>query len=460
MHHTIQMIPIEALVHHPDNPRKDLGDLKELTASIKASGVMQNLTVVENPDDEETWLVVIGNRRLEASKAAGIKELPCVISDMDYKTQLATMMAENMQRVDLTVVEQAQGVQMMMDLGMDVGEISRKTGIRRDAVERRTLMLKYDAGKVKTAIAKGGTISDFVELDKVKDEAKRAKLLEDIGTPNFRNHLRGALEDQADWSRVNDMAAKLEAFATRISVSGEVNGRKQMMIDVKKWHRPDAKEIGALATPQDVKERRYYYLIGDTYPSITLLAAVEDAEDVKAYEEGRQTSRDKLRDTYKAAWDRAEQIAKRHRQLRIDFVKNGAGLKVDREYIFARLMNIALRTMGYLSGISEPVLCDLLDVDHIGKTDEIWWMEYLQTHQAYAALCILLVKLDDGYKRPYTTEWDPDVHSNRPVQRRCPELVQLYDILTHCGYEMSDEEKAMMDGTHEVYKKPEVREGE
>lgn len=456
MHHTIQMIPIEALVHHPDNPRKDLGDLKELIASIKASGIMQNLTVVPNPADEETWLVVIGNRRLEASKAAGVKKLPCIISDMDYKTQLATMMAENMQRVDLTVVEQAQGVQLMMDLGMDVAEISRKTGIRKDAVERRTLMLKYDSAKVEKAIAKGGTISDFVELDKVQDESRRQRLLEDIGTPNFRNHLRGALEDQADWKRVGDMAAKMETFATRITVSGEVNGRKKMMLEVNKWHRPDAKAVAAFETPKDVKSRRYYYLIGDGYPCITMLAAVEDAEDVKAYQEGRKTRRDRLGEAYKAAWNRAEQINKRHRQLRIDFVKNGAGLKIDREFLFARLLNLAVHSMGYINGISEPVLCDLLNVDHIGKTGEIWWMEALQTHQAYAALCILLVKLDDGYKRPYTTERDPEVVGSRPVHRTSPELTQLYEILTHCGYEMSDEEIAMMGGSHDVYKKPEV----
>lgn len=80
MAHEIMMLPIEALEHHPDNPRKELGDLKELTASIRESGVMQNLTVVPNPADEETWLVVIGNRRLEASRAAGLKELPCIIS--------------------------------------------------------------------------------------------------------------------------------------------------------------------------------------------------------------------------------------------------------------------------------------------------------------------------------------------------------------------------------------------
>ena len=62
----IKMIPIGDLMHHPDNPRKDLGDLEELTASIKANGVLQNLTVVADVQKRK-YLVVIGNRRLEAA---------------------------------------------------------------------------------------------------------------------------------------------------------------------------------------------------------------------------------------------------------------------------------------------------------------------------------------------------------------------------------------------------------
>ena len=112
---TITMIPIEQLLHHPENPRKDLGDLTELAESIKVNGIMQNLTVV--PVDDGIYNVVIGNRRMEAAKLAGLAEVPCVISEMDYKTQISTMLMENMQRQDLTVYEQAQGFQMMMDLG-------------------------------------------------------------------------------------------------------------------------------------------------------------------------------------------------------------------------------------------------------------------------------------------------------------------------------------------------------
>ena len=98
----ITMIPIGLLEHHPNNPRLELGDLTELAESIRARGIMQNLTVV--PDiTTQKYLVVIGNRRLEAARIAGLAELPCHVSSMDEKEQMATMLMENMQRQDLTI---------------------------------------------------------------------------------------------------------------------------------------------------------------------------------------------------------------------------------------------------------------------------------------------------------------------------------------------------------------------
>lgn len=119
-------IDVEKLHEHPDNPRKNVGDVTELADSIRVKGVMQNLTVVRGQDGGYT--VIIGHRRLAAAKIAGLKVLPCVIVDMDEREQVSTMLLENMQRVDLTAYEQAQGFQMMMDLGDTVDGIAEKTG--------------------------------------------------------------------------------------------------------------------------------------------------------------------------------------------------------------------------------------------------------------------------------------------------------------------------------------------
>lgn len=161
MNHEIKMISIERLAHHPNNPRKNLGDLTELTESIRKQGVMQNLTVVpfmadRDPEDkDQKYKVVIGNRRLEASKAAGLTELPCVIAKMDFKEQMATMLSENMQRADLTIAEQAEGIQLMMDLGLSEREISRQTGLSDTTVRRRVKLAQLPTAAVNKAQEKG-----------------------------------------------------------------------------------------------------------------------------------------------------------------------------------------------------------------------------------------------------------------------------------------------------------------
>ena len=124
---TIVPIPLDMLEPHPDNPRKELGDLTELADSIKTNGIMQNLTVVASPDSNK-YRVVIGHRRMAAAKLAGLTELPCVVSDMDHKEQVATMLAENMQRSDLTAIEQAEGSVLLRLAVLDFAAVSGACG--------------------------------------------------------------------------------------------------------------------------------------------------------------------------------------------------------------------------------------------------------------------------------------------------------------------------------------------
>lgn len=448
MHHTIQMIPIEALVHHPDNPRKDLGDLKELIASIKASGIMQNLTVVPNPEDEETWLVVIGNRRLEASKAAGVKELPCIISDMDYKTQLATMMAENMQRVDLTVVEQAQGVQLMMDLGMDVAEISRKTGIRKDAVERRMIMAKYDTGKAAAAIVRGGTISDFMELEKLPEEHRDA-MLEHVGTPSLKQRIRDKLDELKQQQYMQKVIDWLETFATKIEKQGYVGTKVVNMGYETSWYRFTQSIVDTLKMPADVKDRRYYYLVDRVYGSIKLFKEIGEAEEDKG-----KLLRERRSAYVSQRAAQAEALDEKFRQLRYEFLFSGADIvwnetAILKAYVLVlaqgcwhstlpdkikeqteQLTGLTMKGNGYAS---RPDLSDMLKLpDH-------------KLRQAGAGLLWGAVDRD-GY-RPWVRMYD----------KACIEFKRsttyeiIYDMLLGMGYEMSDEEAAYLGGTHEVY---------
>lgn len=189
----LEYIDINLIHPHPDNPRKDVGDVTELAESIKHSGIMQNLTVVPY---EGEYRVIIGHRRLAASKVAGLKEVPCVVVEMSEKEQLGVMLSENMQRVDLTIVEQAQGMQLMLDMGDSVPEIAKKTGLSKATVGKRIKINDLPADKLKAAESRGGTLETYLKCLEIEDEKKREMLLDKVGTNDFEWNYKREIEDQ------------------------------------------------------------------------------------------------------------------------------------------------------------------------------------------------------------------------------------------------------------------------
>ena len=141
MNNNIVMIKRSQLHPHPDNPRKNLGDLTELADSIAEHGIMQNLTVVP---DTEGYRILIGHRRFAASEGV-LDELPCVISEgLTDREQVGIMLVENMQRSDLTYIEQAHGFQMMLDLGDTIETITEKTGFSKATIKHRLAINELD----------------------------------------------------------------------------------------------------------------------------------------------------------------------------------------------------------------------------------------------------------------------------------------------------------------------------
>ncbi|MBR3643020.1 MAG: ParB/RepB/Spo0J family partition protein [Parasporobacterium sp.] len=212
-------IDINDLIPHPDNPRKDLGDLAELTESIRKNGILQNLTVVK---DGDKYKVIIGHRRLAAAKAAGLTELPCTVADMDERQQLCTMMEENMQRQDLTIPEQAYGFQYMLDLGETVSSIAKKTGFSEQTVKHRLEIAKLSKKVVKYADKYGDwqmSIKDYIELEKIKDIKTREKIIKENRDSQwrFRNSIWNAVDEEkrkatkAKWLPLLDAAGIKEA---------------------------------------------------------------------------------------------------------------------------------------------------------------------------------------------------------------------------------------------------------
>lgn len=174
-------IPIDkALIDpHPDNPRKDLGDLSELIESIRMNGILQNLTVVPQDDEWTRFTCLIGHRRLAASKQiAKITEVPCIIVEgLSRNEQIGIMLEENMQRNDLTIVEQAESFQMMLDLGETIETIEDKTGFSETTIRHRLQIAKLDPELLHDEDAYQFRLADYIKLEKVTDIDERNKIL-------------------------------------------------------------------------------------------------------------------------------------------------------------------------------------------------------------------------------------------------------------------------------------------
>jgi ParB family chromosome partitioning protein len=136
-----RMIPVDKIRPNPDQPRKALGDLRELSDSIKEKGVLEPLLVRFVPR-EECYYIISGERRYHASRAAGLRELPCIEKIADDAETLELALIENLQRKDLTPFEEAEGLhRLAAQFDYTHDDIARKIGKARSSVTE-TLSLR------------------------------------------------------------------------------------------------------------------------------------------------------------------------------------------------------------------------------------------------------------------------------------------------------------------------------
>jgi ParB family chromosome partitioning protein len=127
-------IPIDSIEPNPEQPRNEFGDLTELTASIKEKGVLEPLLVKRDLDNSK-YMIIAGERRWRASKLAGLKEVPCIEMEIDEKGVAEIALIENLQRKDLTVWEEADGLKALADkFGYKHDQIAQKISKSRTTV--------------------------------------------------------------------------------------------------------------------------------------------------------------------------------------------------------------------------------------------------------------------------------------------------------------------------------------
>ena len=131
--HVGRLLPIDKLDPNPDQPRTEIGDLTDLTASIKEKGVLEPLLV--KPTLSGRWMIIAGERRWRSAQSAGLEEVPCIEMDVDDAEVAEIALIENMQRKDLTPWEEADGLRALCErFGYTHEEVARKVGKSRSTV--------------------------------------------------------------------------------------------------------------------------------------------------------------------------------------------------------------------------------------------------------------------------------------------------------------------------------------
>lgn len=139
----VTYLPIDSIKPNPYQPRKAFTEesLNELCSSIKAYGVIQPISV--RAEENEEYELVAGERRLKASKMAGLDVIPAIIVDMSNEDSAVVALIENLQREDLNFIEEAEGYYRLVDLyGFTQQELAEKIGKNQSTIANKLRILK------------------------------------------------------------------------------------------------------------------------------------------------------------------------------------------------------------------------------------------------------------------------------------------------------------------------------
>lgn len=442
----LENIDVNILYPHPNNPRKDLGDLTELTESIKAQGILQNLTVVKIKDSYYT--VIIGHRRLAAAKLAGLSEVPCSIAVMDMKTQLSTMLLENMQRTDLTPYEQAKGFQTCLDFGVTIDELSAKTGLSKTTVKHRLKILELDPHEVEKVAAT--SIFDFIKLEELEDVKYRNLALKFIGTPNFYVEVARLKDQEKRDGIVTCLLATLNAFAKRITPAERKGWVYYQNIYL------SGSTSTELAIPDDANcdadDFNYAYELENSWISIYKKATSDEKLD--NFQEKQNIERE-IR--YVREEKMNKELSLLH-EVRMEFIKQklSSMTLAEHESLSTVLMFMLLsKVFGsqFYGSINYEAIEDLTDLK-LGLEDTeddeeeviIKHLRTLKGKEFHKFILAVVVALYSDMNRASIMDYAGRFTLDS-------EAVDLYDLLEILGYQISDVEKSILDGSHELYVK-------
>ena len=177
----IQLIPIDLVVANKNQPRKyfDEDSINELAESIKGVGIIQPLSVKEAYEGK--FVLISGERRLRASKVAGLTKVPCVIIRADALDSELMALIENIQREDLNYVDEARAyVQLINNYGFTQKQLAEKVGKKQSTISNKMRLLKLGSEVLALAVENRLTERHARALLSIPDTAARIKTIRTI----------------------------------------------------------------------------------------------------------------------------------------------------------------------------------------------------------------------------------------------------------------------------------------
>ncbi|EPZ53388.1 parB/RepB/Spo0J family partition domain protein [[Clostridium] sordellii ATCC 9714] len=139
----VMEIPISNIVPNPYQPRRVFSQsaLEELSESIKVYGILQPITVRSKSNDE--YELVAGERRLRASKLAGLETIPAIINNMSDESSAVLALLENLQREDLNFIEEAMGYEnLIKEHSFTQQQLAEKLGKNQSTIANKIRILR------------------------------------------------------------------------------------------------------------------------------------------------------------------------------------------------------------------------------------------------------------------------------------------------------------------------------
>ena len=177
----VKVVPVDRIESNPEQPRLAFDEvtLNELAASIREHGVLQPILV--RPIDENRFQLIAGERRWRAAKIAGLLAIPALVEDIDDSTALEISIIENLQREDISPLDEAAMYdRMIREHGYSIRRLAEKLGKDKGYLENRLRLADAPVEVRELVSLRKDTLSHAYELMKVADPRKRKKLADQV----------------------------------------------------------------------------------------------------------------------------------------------------------------------------------------------------------------------------------------------------------------------------------------